>query len=46
VEGTPPLENFVTIHSKEIEVLCFDTVLQVFILDGLVAATGGRNAKQ
>ena len=40
---------FVSVHSKEVEVLCFDTVSQVFILHGLrrvsvtqvVASRGG-----
>ena len=31
----PPLGFFVSVHSKEDEVVCFDTVLQVFILLGL-----------
>jgi hypothetical protein len=34
------MKIFVTIHSKEIEVLCFDTLLQVFILDELGGCRG------
>ena len=32
--GTP-LGFFVSVHSAGVEVLCFDTLLQVFILRGL-----------
>jgi hypothetical protein len=31
----PPLVIFVSVHSAGVEVLCFDTVLHVFILRGL-----------
>jgi hypothetical protein len=33
--GVPPLAIFVSVHSKGNEVLCFDTISQVFILNGL-----------
>ena len=50
----PPLGFFVTAESKGVKVLCFDTVLQVLILQGLwkdvsaallarVAGMGGRS---
>ena len=31
----PPLGFFVSVHSRGVEVVCFDTVPQVFILNGL-----------
>jgi hypothetical protein len=48
--GWPPLAIFVSVHSKRVKVVCFDRVLQVFILRGLAmtllsqmpASEGGR----
>jgi hypothetical protein len=35
IGGIPPWVFFVSVHFTGVEVLCFDTVLQVFILNGL-----------
>jgi len=35
MERGSPLGFFVSVHSAGVKVLCFDTVLQVFILNGL-----------